>query len=99
MFSLSAYLYVADSELAHIQKRLSKARYGSKDHVSFGQLGYVYWINAVRDSMLIVRRHSLLPQPSSLKQLRKLFPPLAAIIDQFNSKEKASKKQACNDVI
>lgn len=99
MFSLSAYLYIADSELANIQKRLSKARYGSKDHVSSGQLGYVYWINAVRDSMLILRRHSLLPQPSSLKQLRKLFPPLAAIIDQFNSKENASKKQACNDVI
>jgi len=99
MFSLSAYLYIADSELAHTQKRLSKPRYKSADHVSAGQLGYVYWINAVRDSMLILRRHSLLPQLSSLKQLRKLFPPLAAIIDQFNSKDKASKKKACNDVI
>jgi len=99
MFSLSAYLYIVDGELANTLKRLSKQRFKSKDWTSAGQLGYVYWINAVRDSMLILRRHSLLPQLSSLKQLRKLFPPLAAIIDQFNSKDKTSKKKACNDVV
>ena len=99
MFSLSAYLYIADGELANALKRLSKPRFKSKDWVNPGQLAYVYWINAVRDSMLILRRHSLLPQLSNLRQLRKLFPPLAAIIDHFNSKDKTSKKKACNDVI
>ena len=99
ILSLPAYLYVADAELANNLKKLSKSNFKKKDHTHPGQLAYVHWINAVRDSMLIIRRHGLIPEQGNYKHLRHMFPPLSAIIDHFNSKDKTVKRQACNEVV
>ena len=99
ILSLPAYLYVADAELVINLKKLSKSNFKKKDHTHPGQLAYVHWINAVRDSMLIIRRHGLIPEQGNYKHLRYMFPPLSAIIDHFNSKDKTVKRQACNEVV
>ena len=99
ILSLPAYLYIADAELANNLKKLSKSNFKKKDHTHPGQLAYVHWINAVRDSMLIIRRHGLIPEPSNGNNLKDMFPPLSAIVDQFKANNKTVTKQSCNDVV
>ena len=98
ILSLPACLYIADAELANNLKKLTKCG-KKKDHAHPGQLTYVHWINSIRDSQLMIRRHGLIPEPSNDSNLRDMFPPLSAIIDQFNASDKTVTKQACNNVV
>ena len=57
--SVSAYLYMADAELAADLKKLTSTK---KDHVHPGQLTYVHWINCINDSRSLIKQYGLIPE-------------------------------------
>lgn len=57
--SVSAYLYMADAELAADLKKLTSTK---KDHVHPGQLLYVHWINSVNESRSLIKQYGLIPE-------------------------------------
>ena len=97
ILSFLAYLYIADADLANNLKKITKV--GKKDLAHSGQLAYVYWINSVLDSAVIIGRHGLIPEPSNDDHLKELFPPVSVIVDHFKAKDKTQTKQQCNDVV
>ena len=97
ILSLPACLYTADAELANNLKKLTKS--GKKDHAHPVQLTYAHWVNSILDSRAIIRRHGLIPELSNDSDLKEMFPPLSATVDQFKANYKTKTKQPCNDVI
>ena len=97
ILSLPSCLYISDAELANNLKKLTKS--SKKDHAHPGQLTYAHWVNSILDSRAIIRRHGLIPQLSNDSDLKDIFPPLSAIVDQFKAKDKTKTKQSCNNVI
>ena len=57
--SVSAYLYMADAELAADLKKLTSTK---KDHVQPRQLLYVHWINSINDSKSLIKQYGLIPE-------------------------------------
>ena len=78
-------------------EKVNKVR--QKDHAHPGQLTYAHWVNSILDSRAIIRRHGLIPELSNDSNLKEMFPPLSAIVDQFKANDKTKTKQPCNDVI
>ena len=97
ILSLPASLYIADAELANNLKKLTK--FGKNDQAHAGQLSYLHWMNAIHDSVGIIRRHGLIPDISNDSNLKDIFPPLSTLVDHFKANDKTMTKQACIDVI
>ena len=97
ILSLPAFLYIADAELANNLRKLTKS--GKKDHAHHGQLAYAHWMNAIQDSVALIRRHGLIPDISDDSNLKDILPPLSTLVDHFRANDKTVTKQACTDVI
>ena len=90
-------MYIAYAELANNLKKLTK--FGKNDQAHAGQLSYLHWMNAIHDSVAIIRRHGLVPDISNDSNLKDIFPPLSTLVDHFKANDKTMTKQACIDVI
>ena len=90
--SFSAWLYMADAELAHDLKNLTKVKL---DKVHPGQLVYVHWINCVNESRSMIKQYGLLPGIKSTEELKMMFPPMYHI---YNYLERGVEKDVCLNV-
>ena len=94
--SSSAFLYMADAELANDLRKLTKATKNDQAHP--GQLVYVHWINCVNDSRSIIRQYGLMPDIKKSDDLKDMFPPMSIIYDYLGATNGGDAKQACNGV-
>ena len=56
-------------------------------------------MNAIQDSVALIRRHGLIPDISDDSNLKDILPPLSTLVDHFKANDKTMTKQACIDVI